>query len=103
MGPPSGGIRVTDHIVNVEQAEEWDAREGDHWVQHADRYDALSQRITPHLLAAGAVGAADRVLDVGCGCGLTTRAPAHPPSAGSVPGLDLSPAMLQRPQRPARP
>ena len=93
---------MTDHIVNVEQAEEWDGREGDHWVQHADRYDALSQRITPHLLDAGAVGAADRVLDVGCGCGLTSRAAAHAASAGSVLGVDLSAAMLQEAERRAR-
>jgi SAM-dependent methyltransferase len=93
---------MTDHIVNVEQAEEWDGREGDHWVQHADRYDALSQRITPHLMDAAAVGAADRVLDVGCGCGLTTRTAAHAASAGSVLGVDLSAAMLQEAERRAR-
>jgi SAM-dependent methyltransferase len=93
---------MTDHIVNVEQAEEWDGREGDHWVQHADRYDALSQRITPHLMEAAAVGAGDRVLDVGCGCGLTTRTAARAASAGSVLGVDLSPAMLQEAERRAR-
>jgi SAM-dependent methyltransferase len=93
---------MTDHVVNVEQAEEWDGREGDHWVRHADRYDALSQRITPHLMEAAAVGAADRVLDVGCGCGLTTRTAARSTSAGSVLGMDLSAAMLQEAERRAR-
>src|SRR6266508_2306331 len=53
------GGSMTDHIVNVEQAEEWNGREGDHWVQHADRYDALSQRITPHLFEAASIDAAD--------------------------------------------
>ncbi len=93
---------MTDHVVNVEQAEEWDGREGDHWVKHADRYDALSQRITPHLMEAAAVGAADRVLDVGCGCGLTTRSAARAASGGSVLGIDLSAAMLQEAERRAR-
>jgi SAM-dependent methyltransferase len=93
---------MTDHIVNVEQAEEWDGREGDHWVQHADRYDALSQRITPRLMETAAVGAADHVLDVGCGCGLTTRTAARAASAGSVLGMDLSAAMLQEAERRAR-
>jgi SAM-dependent methyltransferase len=93
---------MTDQVVNVEQAEEWDGREGDHWVRHADRYDALSQRITPHLMEAAAVGAADRVLDVGCGCGLTTRTAARSTSAGSVLGMDLSAAMLQEAERRAR-
>jgi len=93
---------MTDHVVNVEQAQEWDGREGDHWVKHADRYDALSQRITPHLMEAAAVGAADRVLDVGCGCGLTTRSAARAASGGSVLGIDLSAAMLQEAERRAR-
>ena len=93
---------MTDHVVNIEQAEEWDGREGDHWVQHADRYDALSQRITPHLMRAAAIEAADRVLDVGCGCGLTTRTAARAASAGSVVGMDLSAAMLQEAARRAR-
>jgi SAM-dependent methyltransferase len=92
---------MTDHVVNVEQAGEWNGREGDHWVQHADRYDALSQRITPHLMEAAAVGAADRVLDVGCGCGLTTRTAARAASAGSVLGMDLSAGMLHEAERRA--
>jgi SAM-dependent methyltransferase len=93
---------MTDHTVNVEQAEEWDGREGDHWVQHADRYDALSQRITPHLMEAAAVAAADRVLDVGCGCGLTTKSAARAASSGSVLGIDMSAAMLQEAERRTR-
>jgi SAM-dependent methyltransferase len=93
---------MIDRVANVDQAEEWDGREGDHWVQHADRYDALSQRITPHLMEAAAVGVADRVLDVGCGCGLTTRTAAGGASAGSVLGMDLSAAMLQEAERRAR-
>jgi SAM-dependent methyltransferase len=93
---------MTDHVVNVEQAEEWDGREGDHWVQHADRYDALSQRVTPHLLEVATIGTADRVLDVGCGCGLTTRTAARAASAGSVLGVDLSAAMLQEAECRAR-
>lgn len=92
---------MSDHVVNVEQAQEWDGQEGDHWVQHADRYDALSQRITPHLMEAAAVGAADRVLDVGCGCGLTTRIAARAATAGSALGMDLSAAMLDEAERRA--
>ena len=93
---------MTDHVVNVEQAEEWDGQQGDHWVRYADRYDALSQRITPHLTEAAAVGASDHVLDVGCGCGLTTRIAARAASAGSVLGIDLSAAMLHEAERRAR-
>jgi ubiquinone/menaquinone biosynthesis C-methylase UbiE len=93
---------MTDRVVNVEQAEEWDGRRGDHWVEHADRHDALSQRITPHLMEAATVGVAERVLDVGCGCGLTTRAAARAAPSGSVLGVDLSSAMLAEAERRAR-
>jgi SAM-dependent methyltransferase len=93
---------MTDHIANVEQAEGWDGPEGDHWVQHADRHDALGQRLTPHLMETAAVRASDRVLDVGCGCGLTTRAAARQARSGSVLGMDLSAAMLHEAERRAR-
>jgi SAM-dependent methyltransferase len=93
---------VSDRIVNVDQAEEWDGREGAHWAQHADRYDALSQRITPHLMSAAAVGVSDRVLDVGCGCGLTSRAAGRAAESGSVLGVDLSAAMLREAEERAR-
>jgi SAM-dependent methyltransferase len=93
---------MTDHIVNAEQAEEWNGREGDHWVRHADRYDAITQRITAHLMEAAAIGAGDRVLDVGCGCGLTTRTAARAASVGSALGIDLSAAMLHEGERRAR-
>jgi SAM-dependent methyltransferase len=92
---------MTDHVVNAEQTDEWDGREGDHWAQHADRYDALSHRITPHLMQAAAVANDDRVLDVGCGCGLTTRSAARAASSGSVLGIDLSAAMLREAERRA--
>jgi SAM-dependent methyltransferase len=93
---------MVERVVNVEQAEEWDGREGAHWVQHADRYDELSQRLTPHLMEAAAIGATDQVLDVGCGCGLTTRTAAGAASAGSALGMDLSAAMLREAARRAR-
>jgi SAM-dependent methyltransferase len=92
---------MTDRIVNAEQAEEWDGRQGDHWVEYADRYDALSQRITPHLMRAAAIDPAERVLDIGCGCGATTRSAARAASAGSVLGIDLSAAMLNEAERRA--
>lgn len=92
---------MTDHIANLEQAEAWDGLRGDHWVDYADHYDALSQRLTPHLVDAAAVGASDRVLDIGCGCGLTTRIAARAAAAGSALGVDLSAAMLREAERRA--
>lgn len=93
---------MTEHLANADQAASWDGRRGDHWVRYADRYDALAQRLTPHLMEAAAVGASDRVLDVGCGCGLTSRIAARAARDGSVLGVDLSAAMLREAERRAR-
>ena len=92
---------MTEQFANVEQAEAWDGAEGDHWVEYADRYDALSQRLTQRLLEAAAIQASDRVLDIGCGCGLTTRAAARAASEGSALGVDLSALMLREAERRA--
>ena len=93
---------MTDNIANTEQAEEWDGDRGDHWVEYADHYDTLIHRVTPPLLRAAAIGAADRVLDVGCGSGSTSRMAARAASAGSVVGVDLSSAMLREAERRSR-
>ena len=93
---------MTEHIANLEQAEEWDGVRGDHWVRYADHYDALIHRITPSLLRGAAIGASDRVLDVGCGSGSTTRTAARAARTGSVLGVDLSAAMLREAERRAR-
>lgn len=83
-------------IVNVEQAEAWDGHEGDHWAEHADRYDRASQRHWARFLAAGLVSEGDAVLDVGCGTGRSSRDVARVAVGGSVTGVDLSAAMLER-------
>jgi SAM-dependent methyltransferase len=88
---------MANEIVNVDQAEAWDGAEGQHWAAHHARFDAT---IAPHhqlLMAAAAVAPGERVLDIGCGNGLTSRdaARAAGPS-GSVVGVDLSGPMLAR-------
>lgn len=82
-------------IVNIDQAEAWDGPEGEHWALHHERFDAT---ISPHhgvLITAAAFAPGERVLDIGCGNGLTSRdaARAVGPS-GSVLGVDLSGPML---------
>ncbi|MFF5225454.1 class I SAM-dependent methyltransferase [Dactylosporangium sp. NPDC000521] len=53
-------------------------------------YDAELRPHTAHLRAAAAVGPRDRVLDVGCGTGQTTREAARAAPAGSALGVDIS-------------
>ncbi|NKY44019.1 class I SAM-dependent methyltransferase [Nocardia cerradoensis] len=82
------------HIVNTAQSEAWNGYEGEHWADHADRYDAVNSGINEPLLAAAKIAPGDRVLDIGCGNGQLTRAAAR--RAASATGVDLSGPMLAR-------
>nr|WP_062338597.1 class I SAM-dependent methyltransferase [Herbidospora sakaeratensis] len=77
-------------IVNTHQAAAWNGYEGAHWAAHADRYNAVNDAFNPFLLDAVRPG--DRVLDIGCGTGRTTRLAAR--TAASALGVDLSGPML---------
>ncbi len=65
----------------------------------ADHYDAELRRHNARLRAATAIGTTDRVLDIGCGAGQTTREAARTASSGSVLGVDVSEQMLDRARR----
>ena len=82
-------------IANVEMAAAWDGDEGERWAAHADRYEATGTRYGEALLRAAAVRSGDRVLDIGCGTGSSTRELARLAASGSVLGVDLSTKMLQ--------
>ena len=58
--------------ANAEMAAAWDGPEGDHWADHADRYEATSMRYRRALLDALDLGERSAVLDVGCGTGAAT-------------------------------
>jgi SAM-dependent methyltransferase len=86
---------MTEQIVNVEQAEAWDGPDGEFWVTHQARFDST---ISPHhtqLMAATAIAPGERVLDIGCGNGLTSRDAARAAGErGEALGVDLSGPML---------
>ena len=83
-------------IANTEQAAAWDGHEGDHWTEHADRYDAAGRRHWQRFLDADLVTPDEVVLDIGCGTGKSTRDLARIVVKGSATGIDLSAAMLNR-------
>lgn len=95
---------VTDVRVdptNRAQAEAWDGDEGAYWADNAARFDrAVAAHHRPFMAAAG-LAAADRVLDIGCGTGQTTRDAARAATGGSALGVDLSARMLAVARRTA--
>src|SRR4029079_4301510 len=80
-------------IANTEMAAAWEG-EADHWVRAADRYDTAAAAIWQAFLDQGLVTATDRVLDVGCGTGRSSRDVGLLASAGSVLGVDINQRML---------
>ena len=65
-------------------------------------YDAELRRYDEVLLPAWEIGAQDRVVDVGCGGGWTTREAARLAVGGSVLGVDVSAAAVARAREAAR-
>ncbi|TCJ93500.1 class I SAM-dependent methyltransferase [Nocardia alba] len=62
-------------------------------------YDAELRLHQAHFFAAAKVGRGDRVLDIGCGTGQTTREAARAAVDGSALGVDISEVMLDRARR----
>ncbi|MEO8178799.1 MAG: methyltransferase domain-containing protein [Deltaproteobacteria bacterium] len=62
----------------------------------ADHYDAELRAHHERLRAALAVNPTDRILDIGCGSGQTTRDAARAATLGSALGVDISEEMLER-------
>lgn len=85
---------MAPEIANTDMAAAWDGDEGEHWTRHAPRYDASARFFHPRLMAAAAIGAGERVLDIGCGAGQVTRDAARTAIDGFALGVDLSSGML---------
>jgi SAM-dependent methyltransferase len=64
-------------------------------LDRANFYDAELERHNRHLRAAAGIGVRDRVLDVGCGAGQSTREAARVAVEGVAVGVDTSVEMLE--------
>jgi len=83
-------------MQNDEQFEYWNGPEGQHWVDRDTLFDAMLAPFVEPLLDAAAIANADRVLDIGCGNGATSRAAARRAANGRVVGVDISGPMVAR-------
>lgn len=92
---------MTLHVApsNVDQARAWDGDEGAYWTEQAKHFDRALGGYHERFMTAAAVQPADRVLDIGCGTGQTTRAAARAAAAGSALGVDLSGRMIELARR----
>ena len=66
---------------------------------HSVDYDAELRLHNEHFREASDIGPADRVLDIGCGSGQTTREAARAAALGHALGVDISAQMLERARR----
>lgn len=97
MLPATAGPRIDPS--NAEAAKAWDGEEGGYWAAHATRFDESVAVYNQPLLDAAGLQPGDRVLDIGCGTGQTTRDAARIATAGSALGVDLSAAMIDLARR----
>lgn len=79
---------------NADQARAWDGREGACWATHHEVLESCLARYDSAFLAAADITSTDRVLDVGCGTGGSTRQAARAARAGHTLGVDLSSQMI---------
>jgi SAM-dependent methyltransferase len=88
--------------TNAEQAAQWDGPAGAHRTRYAAVFDAEDRPHNERFRAATGLTARDRVLDIGCGTGQSTRDAARAATAGSALGIDLSAQMLEHARRISR-
>lgn len=80
---------------NGEQAGAWNGDEGAYWAENADQFDRAVRAYRHALFTAARIAPGQRVLDIGCGTGETTREAAQRAAPGHARGVDLSAAMLR--------
>ena len=81
-------------MTENQQAKVWNETVGEAWVEHADQFDTTLEPFGNAALGLLGVKFGDRVVDIGCGTGATTRAIALLSDPGQVTGVDVSTTML---------
>lgn len=77
------------------KGEDWAGEMGAKWLSQLDRFEGMIAPIGEALLARAAFVPGERVIDLGCGGGATTRAIAAAVApGGEAVGLDISPDLI---------
>jgi ubiquinone/menaquinone biosynthesis C-methylase UbiE len=85
------------HAKNADQIAYWNGAAGDRWRNRQDMQDRLLAPISALAIARANPRQGERIIDIGCGCGATTRELAGRVGAsGHVLGVDISEPMLGR-------
>jgi ubiquinone/menaquinone biosynthesis C-methylase UbiE len=88
---------MTTPATNVEQARFWNEEGADAWIDEQEHMDVQLAPFALAVYAAAGARGGDRVLDIGCGCGVTTLELARTVGpSGSVVGVDISGPMIVR-------
>ncbi|WP_338702036.1 class I SAM-dependent methyltransferase [Streptomyces sp. Q6] len=82
--------------TGTRRGDPWNGALGRHWAAHDQRFDAMLGDIDDALFAAADIGPGDRVLDIGCGAGATTRTAARLAAPGHAVGVDISGPLVER-------
>jgi SAM-dependent methyltransferase len=85
------------HDRNADQIAYWNGPGGQRWTDRQQAQDIMLAPVSDILIDRARVGAGERIVDVGCGCGVTSVALAQRVgAAGHVLGIDISAPMLAR-------
>ena len=83
--------------ANAEQTETWNGTTGSKWVRYQDSLDRMFTPFCDKLFETAAIQSGQFVLDIGCGCGVTTlEAAKYAGPRGHVQGVDISAPMTNR-------
>lgn len=95
-------MTATTADPNALKGEDWAGEMGVKWLTHIDRFEGMIAQIGDALLAHASIAPGERVIDLGCGGGLTSLAAAQATGPeGAVLGVDISPDLIDAARRRA--
>ena len=89
-------------MIEPMRAEDWAGEAGERWFAHLDRFESMIAPVGDALLLRARYAPGERVVDIGCGGGASTRQiAARVAPDGIVVGVDISPALTREAARRA--